>query len=318
MSDHKLSLEERLAQRGVNRRSFLKFCALMGATLALPASETPRIVHALATATARQPLVWLEFQDCTGDSESFLRASNPNVAAILLETLSVNYQETLMVPSGALATKGLTDTIAPTAPPYLVVVEGSIPAAYNGFACAIGGRAAIDIAREVCGHAAATISVGSCAANGGLPAAAPNPTGAMSVKQAVPGLTSHLSLPGCPMNVANLTAAIVYYLTYGRLPDRDVLDRPLFAYGSVIHATCERRQHYDLGEFVQAWGDEHHRAGWCLFNMGCRGPQTANNCQSVRWNDGTRWDVGAGHPCIGCSGNHFWDLNAPFYVPLPR
>ena len=138
MSDHQLSFEERLRQQGVSRRNFLKFCGLMAATLALPAIEAPRIARALGSAgltseelkamgvnavplsryaespitpAARPPLVWLEFQGCTGDTESFLHASNPNVSQILLETLSVNYHETLMVPSGALATKSLNDTI---------------------------------------------------------------------------------------------------------------------------------------------------------------------------------------------------------------
>ena len=62
------------------------------------------IARGLAAPALRPPLVWLEFQGCTGDSESFLRAGNPTVAQILLETLSVNYHETLMVPSGRLAT----------------------------------------------------------------------------------------------------------------------------------------------------------------------------------------------------------------------
>src|SRR5450759_3062751 len=85
MSDN-LSLEQRLEQRGVSRRNFLKFCTLMGATLALPASMTPKIAEALSTSAARPPLIWLAFQTCTGDSESFLRAKSPNVAQILLET----------------------------------------------------------------------------------------------------------------------------------------------------------------------------------------------------------------------------------------
>ena len=134
MSDNTtLSLEQRLAQRGVTRRSFLKFCALMSATLALPAVMTPKIAHALSTAATRPPLLWLEFQGCTGDSESLLRVNNPNIAQILLETLSVNYHETLMVPSGNLAIKSLNDTVAQYPGQYLVVVEGSIPTGMNGY-----------------------------------------------------------------------------------------------------------------------------------------------------------------------------------------
>jgi hydrogenase small subunit len=198
-----------------------------------------------------------------------------------------------------------------------VVVEGSIPTALNGFYCAIGGRPAIDIVRQACSGAAATISVGSCSSSGGLPAAHPNPTGAVGVLQAVPGLKNFVSLPGCPMNVTNLVATIVYYLTNKALPDRDTLGRPLFAYGALIHDQCPRRPHYDAKEFVTAWGDQHHRDGWCLFQMGCRGPEPRSNCPTKGWNDGTNWPIGAGHPCIGCTTANFWDSESPFYVPLP-
>lgn len=315
MSESERSLEQRLEQRGVSRRAFLKFCGLMGAALALPASMTPRIVKALSTAAVRPNVVWLEFLSCTGDSESFLHAGNPTVAQILLETISVNYHETLMVPSGQMAVKSLDDTVAQYDGQYLAVVEGAIPPANSGY-CSIGGRSAQDIAARVCGHAAATISVGACSSNGGLPAAAPNPSGAMGIKQAVPGLANHINLPGCPMNVVNLTSVIVYYLTFHGPPERDSLDRPLSIYGGLVHDQCERRPHFDRGEFVAAWGDAGHRSGWCLFHMGCRGPDTRNNCPSVRWNDATNWPVGAGHGCVGCSVANFWDVETPFYTPL--
>ena len=55
-----------LERWGVSRRGFLKFCGLMAATLALPASEAQVIAEALESAP-RLPVIWLEFQDCTGD-----------------------------------------------------------------------------------------------------------------------------------------------------------------------------------------------------------------------------------------------------------
>jgi hydrogenase small subunit len=316
MSDKRLSLEQRLEQRGVSRRTFVKFCGVMAATLALPASMAPHIAEALAATAIRPPLVWLEFQGCTGDSESFLRASNPSVAQIVLETLSVNYHETLMVPSGAMAQKSLDDTLAQFHGQYIAVIEGSIPTANGGTYCVINGHSALEIVQQVCSGAAFTIAAGSCSSSGGLASAAPNPTGAVGVLQAVPGLKNYVSLPGCPINVTNLTALVVYYLTNHRLPDADSQGRPLFAYGHLIHDLCERRPHFDAKEFVLQWGDAHHRAGWCLYKMGCRGPETYNNCPTVKWNDGTNWPVGAGHPCVGCSNANFWDAMAPFYTPI--
>ena len=72
------------------------------------------------------------------------------------------------------------------------------------------------------------------------------------------------------MNVQNLTATIVHYLTFGSFPASDTLGRPLFAYGQFIHDQCERRAHYEAGRFVLAWGDEAHRQGYCLYKMGCK------------------------------------------------
>jgi hydrogenase small subunit len=266
--------------------------------------------------TPRPPLVWLEFQDCAGCSEAFLRATNPSLEKVALEILSVNYHETIMAPSGKAAEKSLWDTVEQSPGQYLVVVEGAIPSKEDGIYCTIGGRTALDIVSEVCKKAAATITVGACAFYGGWPSAAPNPTGAMGVRDAVPGIPI-VNLPGCPPNAANISATIVHYLTFGTLPATDQFGRPLFAYGARIHDSCERRGHFDAGQIVEEWGDERHRSGWCPYEMGCKGPATYHNCPSVRYNEGASWPVGAGHGCVGCSEPGFWDTMSPFYRRLP-
>lgn len=316
MSESKTSLAERLERKGVSRRQFLQFCAAMTATLALPKDYAPVMAEKLAAAP-RPPVVWLEFQDCTADSESFLRTSNPTVSQILLETISLNYHETLMVAAGSMAEKCLQDTIRQYPGGYIAIIEGSIPSGRNGAYCTIGGRSALDRVRQVCSNAALTIAAGACAVSGGCPAAEPNPTKALGVLAAVPGLTNYLAMPGCPVNVTNMTAAIVYYLTNRSLPPVDEQKRPLFAYGDIIHDFCARRAHYEAGEFVRAWGDAGHRAGWCLYKMGCRGPRTRHNCPQVKWNDGTCWPIQAGHGCIGCSEERFWDRFGPMYRQVP-
>lgn len=101
-------------------------------------------------------------------------------------------------------------------------------------------------------------------------------------------------------------------MTFGSLPSTDSRDRPRFAYGDEIHEHCERRKHHDADRFARAWGDEGHRKGWCLEELGCKGPDTHHNCPTVKWNQGTCWPIGAGHPCIGCAEPSFWDRNAPF------
>lgn len=313
MNEHH-KLIDILTKKGVSRRDFFRFCTAMTAALALPAHYVNRVMAAVSE--AKKPvLVWLEFQDCAGNSESLLRASNPSVGEIVLDVLSLDYHETVMAAAGHQAEEALAMATAEPGS-YLVVVEGSIPTKDGGIYCTIGGRTALEIAREVCGKALATITCGTCSAYGGIPAAAPNPTGAVGVADAVQGITV-LNLPGCPMNVANLTATIVHFLTFGELPATDQFGRPLFAYGSRIHDDCERRAHYDAGQFVEEWGDAGHRAGWCLYKMGCKGPATFHNCPIVRWNDQTSWPVGSGHGCVGCSEPNFWDTMTPMYGRLP-
>jgi hydrogenase small subunit len=316
MESDGLSLPRLLAERGISRRAFLKFCGGMAAILALPPSYGSRIAKALAAAP-RIPLVWIEGQDCAGNTEGFLRASHPTAAEIILDTLSVNYHETLMAPAGTAAEKSLTDTMAAFPRGYIAVVEGAIPLAENGIYCTVGGRTFESIVQDVCGNALVTIAVGSCAFDGGLPAANGGPTGAIGVSKFVPNATV-INLPGCPMNVQNLTATIVQYLTFGAWPATDSLGRPLFAYGQLNHDQCERRAHFDAGEYVLAWGDEGHRLGWCLYKMGCKGPETFANCPTARFNDRTSWPVKAGHGCVGCTMPDFWDQMSPFYRRLPN
>jgi hydrogenase small subunit len=314
------------ARGSLSRRSFLKACGLMAATLALPSLHIHTIARALSAAP-RLPIIWLEFQDCTGDTESFLRCSprlspldtsltQPGIVDLLLDSISVDYHETLMTPAGAMSEKSLNDTLKNYAGQYVAVVEGAIPTANNGVYCTIRGRTALSIAQQVLPGARAVIALGSCAWDGGLPAAAPNLTGAVGVTTAVPGLSNFVALPGCPSNVVNLAATLVHLITFNQLPPTETDGRPYFAYGQVIHENCERHDFYENGQFVQAWGDQGHRNGWCLFQMGCKGPQTMGNCPIVKWNDGTNWPIGAGHPCVGCASPHFWDQNTPFYQKL--
>jgi len=304
-----------LKERGISRRSFLKFSAAMTGALALPVSLTPRIAAAVASAP-RVPVIWLEGQDCAGNTEAFLRASHPTVAELVLDILSVDYHETIMAAAGTRAEEARLATMEKYPGGYIAVVEGSVPIAEGGIFCTIGGRAFSETVRGVCEGALATIAVGSCAFDGGLPAAQGGVTGAVGAAQAAPG-AKVINLPGCPMNVQNLTATIVHYLTFGEWPATDSSGRPLFAYGQLIHDQCERRAHFERGEYVMAWGDEASRKGWCLYKMGCKGPETLANCPTARFNDGTSWPVKAGHGCVGCTMPRFWDQMTPFYARLP-
>jgi hydrogenase small subunit len=199
---------------------------------------------------------------------------------------------------------------------YLAVVEGAIPTADDGVACLVGGRPIREVVREVCEGAAMTIAVGSCAFDGGASAASGGGTGAVGVAQVAPGARL-VALPGCPLNADNLAATIVHYLTFKEPPPTDGRQRPYFAYGGLIHNQCERRSAFEFGQFVQAWGDEGAQKGWCLYKLGCKGPQSFANCPTARYAEKTSWPVRAGHGCIACTMPGFWDAMGAAYVRLP-
>ena len=119
-----------------------------------------------ATDTGPHRVVWLEFQDCAGCTESFLRGQDPDVATLVLGMISLDYQETLMAAAGHQAEQARRAAIAE--PGYLLIVEGSIPDGDMPGACTIGGRSASDLLAESAHNAAAIVAVGTCASFGGI------------------------------------------------------------------------------------------------------------------------------------------------------
>ncbi len=307
------TLEEHLEGSGISRRGFLTFCSTMAATLALPATFADKAAAAM-TSDTRPSVIWQEFQSCTGDTESLLRGSRPTAAELVLDYLSIDYHDTIMAAAGHQSEKSLDDAAKKGG--HILIIEGSIPVAKNGAYCFVGGKTAVEQLKASAANALAIICAGTCSSYGGIAAAQPNPTGAVGVSEIIKDKPI-INLPGCPVNVVNLTAVVVHFLTFGTLPACDSHGRPLFAYGKRIHDNCERRAHFDQGQYVEAWGDEGHRQGWCLYKMGCKGPSTFHNCPTVRWNDGLSWPVQAGHGCVGCSEPGFWDTMGPFYDRVP-
>ncbi len=153
------------------------------------------------------------------------------------------------------------------------MVDGSIPLKDNGIYCMVAGEPIVDHIRKAADGAAAIIAIGSCSAWGGVAAAGVNPTGAVSLQEVLPGKTV-INIPCCPPNPHNFPATVAHIITYGTPPKLDAKNRPTFAYGRLIHEHCERRPHFDAGRFAKEFGDEGHRQGWCLYHLGCKGPET--------------------------------------------
>ncbi|SIQ87752.1 hydrogenase small subunit [Aromatoleum tolulyticum] len=290
-------VEERL---GMSRRGFMQFCATLATTLGLPAGAEAAVQTAIEQ-KRRPSVIWLHFQECTGCTESMLRAEHPTIEKLILDIISLDYHETLFAAAGHQVEAARKQAMADDKGKYILVIEGAIPTRDDGIYCKVGGQTAIELTKECAADAAAVIAIGSCASWGGMPSTGPNPTGATGVAEVLgkPVVT----IPGCPPNPYNFLATVVHFLSFGALPEVDHLGRPKFAYSRLIHENCERRAHFDAGRFAMEFGDEGHRKGYCLYKLGCKGPETYANCPTVLFGDagaGT-WPVGCGHPCIGCT-----------------
>ena len=308
--ENRLDIGNVLETHGVERRDFLKWASAVTGMLMLPASFTPLVADA-ALLMNRAPVIWLELSDCAGNSEALLRSDGPKIDEIVLDIISLEFHETLQAASGHQAEKQLEDAMHTFKDKYLLFVEGAIPMGIDGQFGTIGasGETMHDHLVRVAKHSAAVVAVGSCATFGGVPAASPNPTDAVGVMDVIKGKPL-INIPACPANPANMVGVIIHYILTGQVPELDSLLRPKFAFGYRIHDNCERRAHFDAGEYVEEWGDEGAKNNFCLYKVGCKGPMTFNNCSIVRYNEGVNWPIGVGRGCIGCSEPDFWDKYA--------
>jgi hydrogenase small subunit len=314
----------------VSRRDFLKFCGGLAAVFAAGTTVFGPVTKAHAddptdTPTAgdiadvlggmtKPNVVWLQLQECTGCVESVLRSGGTTVEDVVLSLLSLNYQEVIMAPSGEAAEKVLYDTLAED---HILVVNGSVPTKDNGIYCVIGGKTSEQILKDAAKNATHILAVGACAVWGSVQASHPNPTRAVGVDQIIKNKPV-INVAGCPPIGEVITATVAYILTHGKAPKTDAEGRPLFAYDQRIHDSCPRRSHFDAGQYVRTFDDDAARNGWCLYQVGCKGPSTFAACPIIQWNMHTSWPVGAGHPCIGCTEKNFFDRFTPFYSVLPN
>ena len=299
--------------RNISRRDFLKFCAGTASILGLSEAAVPRIAKALEAAAKKPPVIWLEGQDCAGCTISFINSTNPGTAELVLDTISLRYHETLMAASGHVSEKALQDTIKDGG--YVLIVEGSIPTIDPRF-CQIAGNNFVDIVNEASAKAAAVIAIGSCATYGGIPGDCPPPGTGIGVGEAMDkGLVARnalINVPTCPVHPERLIGTIVYYLLYGKPPAMDKIGRPVVFYDKLIHDNCERRGHFENGEFLTDWNSFEQR-NWCMYLKGCKGPFTYSDCPKRRWSDGLNWCIGCSSVCQGCAEPDFYAGMSPLY-----
>jgi len=308
------TLGESLFERGVSRRGFLKYCTALASVMALPPSSVPAIAAALEKAS-KPSVIWLEFQACTGCTESLTRSHAPTLEDLIFDVISLDAHDTLQVAAGHAAEEARQQAMKDNWGNYLLLIDGSIPVGNPGYST-IGGVSNVEMLQETAKGAAAVVAIGSCAAFGGLPMADPNPTGAVSVADLVKDKPV-INVPGCPPIPVVITGILAHYLTFGTIPELDLHNRPMAFFGQTIHDRCYRRPFYEKGWFAESFDDEGAKKGWCLYKLGCKGPITYNACATTKWNGGVSFPIESGHPCLGCSEPGFWDKGS-FYQALAQ
>jgi hydrogenase small subunit len=233
---------------------------------------------------------------------------HPRYRKIVLDLISLNCKKPR--PPGYAAEEALEATIV--AGGYILVYEGAVMTGWGGDALKIAGKKGTEQLKHAAKKAEAIVAVGSCAVDGGVVAAAPNPAGATGVSQylASQGIERPVvNLPTCPVNPVWVVAVLVDVLMLGKLRTRWLGTKAIFGQRSTTAALGAGAEN---GEFVYQFGSKEEAMGYCLYAMGCKGPQTLTNCPVVRWNKKQSWCVESGAPCIGC-GNFSWvDSGAPF------
>jgi hydrogenase small subunit len=301
---------EMLLKHGITRRGFVKFCTATVTAMALPPWMGAAMAEQLRN-SPRPSVVYLSFQECTGCFESFTRSFSPTIENLMFNVISLDYDDTLMAAAGDGAESALATAMKENFGKYVLIVDGSIPTGASGACCTAAGRSAEDSLREAAKGARVILAVGTCSSFGGIPFADPNPTNAWPVS-AIVGDTPIINVSGCPPIPEVITGTLLQYITTGEIPDLDEHRRPKAFFGNTIHDRCYRRPFYDAGKFAKTFDDEGARNGWCLYELGCKGPTTYNACATLKWNGGTSFPIESGHGCLGCSEPGFWDKGS-FY-----
>jgi hydrogenase small subunit len=294
----------------LDRRSFLKLSARLGALMGLGLGATGRITEALAEiASGKASLLWLQGQSCSGCSISLLDSASLTPVALLTQYVNLAFHQTLSTATGQVAVNVVNKTIDQGG--YILVVEGAVPGKMSK-ACVIGDETFGDQLVRAAGKAKAVVTAGTCASFGGIPAAENNPTGACSAAQYLSDKavkTPLLRVPGCPAHPDWLLGTLVHVLKFG-IPEVDHLGRPKTYFKSLLHERCPRFFDYERERFATAFGEE-----GCLFRLGCQGPLTQADCTTRNWN-GVNSCIHAGAPCIGCASPDFAKkANYQFYTP---
>ena len=116
------TIYESALDQGISRRDFLKMCTALAATMGLDFSQTDNVVEAMET-KKRVPVLWLQLQDCTGCSESFIRSTHPKIESVIFDMISLEYTEVLSAASGVQVESNLETVIKKYKGEYILALS---------------------------------------------------------------------------------------------------------------------------------------------------------------------------------------------------
>jgi len=288
---------------------------------------------------------WIAGMSCDGCSVAVTGATNPSVEDLLSGAIPgmpkvVLHHPVLSVSAGSAFIRPFRDAVDGTlGAPYVVVLEGSVPddqaiPADEGYFSAMGAggfdpdspgeqpNRVTDWLRLMAPNAAAMVAIGTCATWGGIPAAAGNVTGSMSLMdylgrdyRSALGVPV-VNVPGCSPIGDNFTETVAGVLMFlqglGPLPELDELGRPAWLFGETVHRHCPRAGYYEEGTFARREGDQE-----CLVEIGCWGPVVQCNITERGAINHMGGCMVAGGACIGCTMPGFPDKFSPFNTAPP-
>jgi len=264
-------------------------------------------------------LLWLQSGGCGGCSMSLLNAESPDVIA-LFEAADINllWHPSLSEASGREFLAILDDILNDRLSLDILCIEGSMMTGPNGtgrFHVMGGtGKPMIEWVSELAAKSRHTVAVGSCAAYGGITAAADNLTDATGLQfegEQTGGLLGEdyrsqsgnkvVNIAGCPTHPDWVTETLTSIAMNEHTDDDlDELARPRMYADHLVHHGCNRNEFYEYKASAESLGDR----GCMMENTGCKGTQAHADCNIRPWN-GQGSCTNGGYPCINCTAPEF-------------
>ncbi|MDR3376508.1 MAG: HupU protein [Ancalomicrobiaceae bacterium] len=267
----------------------------------------------------RTSMIWLQAGSCGGCTMSALEVGTRGlVADFAASGIDLLFHPSLSLASGAEVVALFDSVAAGDTPLDILCVEGSILAGPNGSGrfnrFAGTDKPVMTLVRDLASVAGVTVGIGSCAAFGGIPAAAPDPTEARGLafdgsrRGGALGLDyrSRRGLPvvnvaGCAPHpgwvVETLTALAAGLLN---AEDLDGFGRPRFFADHLAHHGCSRNEFYEFKASAERSSDR----GCMMEHLGCKATQAVGDCNQRRWN-GSGSCTDGGSTCIACTAPGF-------------